>query len=108
MVHAMVQFSYAGEAVQKLIKNPEDRTKGLKALIENLGGKLHAFYYTFGEYDGFAIVELPDNVSTLAASMASGNPATVSKIKTTIIITMQEAMEAMKKAKGLSIKPPKG
>jgi uncharacterized protein with GYD domain len=104
----MVQLSYAGEAVQKLSKTPEDRTKELKVLIKNHGEKLQAFYYTYGEYNGFAIVELPDNVSILAVSMASGNPATISIIKTTIIITMQEAIEAMKKAIALTIKPPKG
>ncbi len=104
----MIQFSYTAEAAQNLIKNPEDRSKGVKALAEKLGGKLHSFYYTYGDYDGFAIIELPDNVSTLAASLAASNPATISKIKTTVIITVDEAVEAMKKAHGLTITPPKG
>ena len=104
---SLVQFSYKGEAVQNLIKNPEDRSKVLRPLIEKLGGKLHAFYYTYGDYDGFAIIELPDSVSTVAASLIAGNPATLSKIKTTIIITVEEAIEAMKKAQGLTIAPPK-
>jgi uncharacterized protein with GYD domain len=108
MFMTMVQFSYKPEAMQNLIKNPEDRSKGLKTLIENLDGKLHAFYYTYGEYDGFAIIELPDSTSAVAASIVSANPATLAKIKTTVIITVQEAMDAMKKAQGLSIVPPKG
>jgi uncharacterized protein with GYD domain len=77
-------------------------------MVEKLGGKMHAFYYTFGEYDGFTIIELPDNVSALAASLAASNPSTISKLKSTVIITMEEAMEAMKKAQGLTIAPPKG
>jgi uncharacterized protein with GYD domain len=105
---ALIQFSYTAEAAQDLIKNPQDRSQGVQALAEKLGGKIHAFYYTFGEYDGFAIFELPDNVSMLAASLAATNPATVSKLKTSVIITMEEAVEAMKKAKGLTITPPKG
>ncbi len=107
MFMAMVQFSYSPEALQNLIKNPEDRSKVLRALIEKLGGKLHAFYYTYGDYDGFAIIELPDSASTAAASLVASNPATISKLKTTVIITVQEAMEAMKKAQGLTIAPPK-
>jgi uncharacterized protein with GYD domain len=105
---AMIQFSYTAQAAQDLIKNPQDRSKGVKALVEKLGGKMHAFYYTFGEYDGFSIIELPDNVSALATSLAASNPATISKLKSTIIINMEEAVEAMKKAQGLSITPPRG
>ena len=105
---SLIQFSYTAQAAQDLVKNPQDRSKGLNALIEKLGGKMHAFYYTFGEYDGFAIVELPDNVSALAACLASSNPATISKLKSSIIITMEEAVQAMKKAQGLTISAPKG
>ena len=104
----LVQFSYTAEATQDLIKNPQDRSKGVKALAEKLGGKMHAFYYTFGEFDGFAIFELPDNVSTLSAVLAASNPATITKLKTSVIITMEEAVQAMNKAQGLTITPPKG
>jgi uncharacterized protein with GYD domain len=104
----LVQFSYTAQALQDLIKNPQDRSKGVKALAEKLGGKMHAFYYTYGEYDGFAIFELPDSVSTAAAVLAASNPDTVSKLKTSVIITMDEAVQAMKKANGLTITPPKG
>jgi len=108
MFMVMAQFSYKAEALQNLIKNPEDRSKIFKALIEKLGGKLHGFYYTYGEYDGFAIFELPDSTSTVAATLATANPTTLSKIKTTVIITVEEAVEAMKKAQGFTITPPKG
>lgn len=104
----LIQFSYTAQAMQDLIKNPQDRSKGVKALAEKLGGKMHSFYYTYGEYDGFAIFELPDSVSTAAAVLAASNPATVSKLKTSVIITMEEAMQAMKKAQGLTITAPKG
>jgi uncharacterized protein with GYD domain len=108
MVMSMVQFSYKAEAIQNLISSPEDRSKVVKALIEKLGGKMLSFYYTYGEYDGFVIAEMPDNVTALATFLASSNPATISKLKTTILIPVSEAMQAMKKAQGLTIKPPKG
>jgi uncharacterized protein with GYD domain len=108
MVTIMVQFSYKGEAIQNLVSNPEDRSKPVKALIEKLGGKMHSFYYSYGEYDGVIIAEMPDNISVAATALASSNPATVSKIKTTILFPVGEAMQAMKKAQGLGITPPKG
>ena len=42
----LIQFSYTAQAMQNLIKNPQDRSMGVKALAEKLGGKMHAFYYT--------------------------------------------------------------
>jgi uncharacterized protein with GYD domain len=37
----------------------EDRDKKAKKIIESLGGKMIALYYTFGRYDFVAIVDMP-------------------------------------------------
>ncbi len=37
----------------------EDRDRKAKKIIESLGGKLIAQYYTFGEYDFVVIVDMP-------------------------------------------------
>ena len=42
----MTQFSYTAEAWAALVKNPADRTGGLKNLVEKMGGKLLHFYYS--------------------------------------------------------------
>jgi uncharacterized protein with GYD domain len=101
MVHAMIQFSYKPEMVANLIKEPADRSKAVKKLIESLGGKMLAFYYTYGDYDGIVIAEMPDNVSGLAGNMASLAAGGTANVKTTILITVEEAMAAMKKAGGV-------
>lgn len=104
---SMIQFSYKSEMVGKLIKNPEDRSEAVRKLIEQLGGKLLAFYYSYGDYDGVVIAEMPDNTSGLAASMVSVAAGGTSKIKTTILISIEEAKEAMKKASGFKLDMPK-
>jgi uncharacterized protein with GYD domain len=106
MAHYLVQFSYAKEAVAAFVKKPEDRSVPVKALVEKLGGRMHAFYYCFGDYDGLAIVEGPDNVSCLATVMAAVAPGHLSKIKTTVLLTMEESVEAMKKAAQASLPAP--
>ena len=108
MALSMVQFAYKSETVGNLIKNPEDRSVAVKNLVEKLGGKLLAFYYTYGEYDGFLIVDMPDNVSTLATVMTAFSGGGTAKLKTTVIITVEEAMAAMKKSAGLRLEQPKG
>jgi uncharacterized protein with GYD domain len=105
---SMIQFSYKSETVGNLIKNPEDRTIAVRQLIEKLGGKMLAFYYSYGEYDGLVIADMPDHVSGLATTMVSYAAGGTTKLKTTILITVQEAMAAMKKASGLKLEQPKG
>lgn len=108
MALSMIQFSYTPEFVGKLIQNPEDRSIAVKKLIESLGGKMHVFYYTYGEHDGIVIADMPDNVSGLAANMVAVAGGGNTKLKTTILITVEEAMAAMKKAKGIKLAQPKG
>ena len=76
MARYMLQFSYTPEAWAALSKNPVDRREGLSQLLEKVGAKLIALYYCFGEYDGVAVVEAPDNSSYTAASWAPLRPAT--------------------------------
>jgi len=108
MALLMIQFSYKPETVVKLIKNPEDRSVAVKNLLEKFGGKLLAFYYTYGDYDGIVIADMPDNVSGLAANMVAVAGGGNTKLKTTILITVEEAMAAMKKASGVQLAQPKG
>ena len=108
MALSMIQFAYKSETVGNLIKNPEDRSIAVKNLIEKLGGKLLAFYYTYGDYDGFLIVDIPDNTSALATVMAAFSGGGTAKLNTTVIVTVAEAMAAMKKASGLKLEQPKG
>ena len=107
MALSMVQFSYSSEIVGNLIKNPEDRSIAVKNMIEKLGGKMLAFYYCFGEYDGVVIADMPDNISGLATNMISYASGASTKLKTTILITVEEAMVAMKKATGIQLAMPK-
>jgi len=108
MALSMIQFSYKSETVGNLIKNPEDRSVAVKQLIEKLGGKMQAFYYSYGDYDGLIIAEMPDNVSGLATTMAAFAAGGTAGIKTTILISVEDAVAAMKKASGLKLEKPKG
>jgi uncharacterized protein with GYD domain len=59
----MIQFMYKPETVGNLLKNPEDRSIAVRKLIEKLGGKMLAFYYSYGDYDGLVKADMPDNIS---------------------------------------------
>src|ERR1035437_3407550 len=105
---SMIQFTYKAETVGNLIQNPEDRSATVGKLIEQLGGKMLAFYYSFGDYDGLIIADMPDNISLVATSIVAFAGGGTTKLKTTILLSVNEAMAAMKKAKGLKLPQPKG
>jgi uncharacterized protein with GYD domain len=102
----MVQFSYTKEAVAAFIKKPEDRSAPVKVLVEKLGGRMIGFFYCFGDFDGLCIVQGTDNATCLATVMAAFAPGHLSDIKTTVLLTMEEAVEAMKKAGQATLAAP--
>jgi len=104
----MTQFSYTPQAWAAMVKNPEDRSIAVKALVEKSGGKFIALYYTFGEYDGFVISEAPDNDTAMDIALAAFVPGHLRAIKTTPIFSVAGATQAMKKAGTVAYQPPKG
>ncbi|HEY6134453.1 MAG TPA: GYD domain-containing protein [Rubrivivax sp.] len=107
MPHFMVQASYGTAAIGAMVKNPQDRAAAIRPMIEKMGGKLHGLWLTFGEYDIVAIAELPDATAAASLSMAIGASGAMSSYRTTPLLTMNEAVEAMKKAGGAGYQAPK-
>ena len=104
----MTQFSYTKEATAAMAKKPQDRSLGLIKALEKLGGKLVCIYFCFGDYDGVAIVEVPDNVTALALIMAVTAAGQLKTVETTVLLTMEETVQAMKMAGDLVYKGPEG
>ena len=102
----LTRFSYTPETWARLSRNPEDRRKAAQAYIESVGGKLHGFWYAFGTYDGYNLWEAPDNVSMAAVAMAIGGGGALSSLETTVLLTVDEAMAAMRKAEQVRYRAP--
>jgi uncharacterized protein with GYD domain len=102
----LTRFSYTPEAWARMAKNPEDRRNAARTYIESVGGKLHGFWYAFGEYDGYNLWEAPDNVSMAAVAIALSSGAALSKFETTVLMTVEETLEALGRAGSVSYRPP--
>jgi len=94
----MIQGAYTAEAWATMTKSPQDRSKPFGELAQKLGGRLISVYYCFGEYDVVVLFEAPDDNAALATAMAVVTPGHVKAIKTTRLFTVEETMEAMRKA----------
>jgi uncharacterized protein with GYD domain len=106
MAFYLMRFSYTPETWSKLMQNPEDRRDAARAYIEQVGGALHGFWYGFGEYDGYAILEAPDNVSVAGAVLAITAGGALASVETTVLMTVEETLEALAKAKGIGYRRP--
>jgi len=77
-------------------------------VIECLGGHLESAYLAFGDYDVVVIAEMPDNSSAAALFLAASAGGALKAVMTTPLLTIEEGLEAMKKAAGAGYRPPQG
>ena len=100
----LIQASYTADGVQGLLKDGgSKRRAAAERAIKDLGGKLEAFYFAFGDTDAFVIADIPDNMSAAAVSLAVSASSAV-HAKTTVLMTPEEMDQATKKS--VSYRPP--
>jgi uncharacterized protein with GYD domain len=102
----LTRFSYTPETWARLISKPEDRRAAAQEYIESVGGSLHGFWYAFGDHDAYTLWEAPDNVSMAAVAVAIGAGGALSSFQTTVLLSVEDTLAALKKARTIKYKPP--
>jgi uncharacterized protein with GYD domain len=102
----LTRFSYTPETWSRLVKKPEDRRAAATQYIQAVGGKLHGFWYAFGDHDAYTLWEAPDNVSMAATAIAISAGGALSSFETTVLLTVEETLEALQRAASISYRPP--
>src|SRR6476619_6047403 len=98
MPHYLQQIAYSIEGWKTLVKKPQNRIEAVRPAIEKLGGKIENAWFAFGDYDVVLIIQMPSNVDAGAIAMAFAAGGACKSVKTTPLLTADEAVEAMKKA----------
>jgi uncharacterized protein with GYD domain len=106
MAKFLVQAAYTPEAWATLVKNPQDRKKAVEPMIKDAGGKIEAFYFAFGQSDAVLIIDVPDNVSAAAISVAAAAGGALKSITTTPLLSVEDGLAVMKKAGKLNYQAP--
>ncbi len=102
----LTRFSYTPETWAMMIAQPEDRRRAATAYIESVGGKLHGFWYGFGSHDGYTLWEAPDHVSIAAVALAITAGGAMSSFETTVLLSVEETLEALRKAQAVGYRAP--
>ena len=102
----LTKFSYTPETWDRLIGKPEDRRTAAQSYIESVGGKLHGFWYAFGAHDGYTLWEAPDNVSMASVALAIVAGGALSAAETTVLLTVDETLDALRRAEQVQYQAP--
>jgi len=106
MAHYLVQGSYTSGSWATQIQNPQNRLEQVGKMFASKGVKFVQGYYAFGDFDICIIMEGPDNVTAASALIAAAAGGALSKIQTTVLMTAEEGLEAIKGAGSVDYRPP--
>jgi uncharacterized protein with GYD domain len=102
----LIYGSYTLEGIRGLLKEGgSSRRAHFNKNVGNLGGRVEAFYFAFGGEDVYSIVDLPDNVSSTAISLALGAGGGF-RASTIVLVTPEEMDQASKKVALVGYRPP--
>jgi uncharacterized protein with GYD domain len=105
MPHYLQQVAYSREGWEAVVANPQNRIEAVRPVVEKLGGKIESAWFSFGDYDIVVITEMPDNVSAAAIAMAFAAGGACKSVQTTPLISAEEALQALKKARDCGYRP---
>lgn len=85
----MHQWSYKDPQVRELLENraAPARADVVRTSIEAFGGRMLEFFFCFGDYDGVAISEFPDEETALACLMMIFGQGSVRNVRTTTLFS---------------------
>jgi len=106
MLRFLVLVSYTQRAWDVLLRSPQNRIEIVRPVVEALGGKIESGYLNLTNYEVVATVVMPDGVAMAALSMAFMSQFAVKNVRTIPLLTWDEAIDAMNKARKAAYKPP--
>lgn len=86
----LVSVSYSAEGAKGVRQDGGTKRREVAThAVESVGGKIEAFYFSFGEQDAIIIADMPDAASAAAVSLAVTSTG-AARLTTTPLITAEE------------------
>lgn len=93
----LIKGTYNPDGAKGLIQEGgTGRKKAIEKMLAEMGGRVEAFYFAFGEDDVILIVELPDDITAVAVGLRV-NAAGLVRISMTVLISPEDIDAASKK-----------
>jgi uncharacterized protein with GYD domain len=106
MAKYAIFFTYKGETLKALMDKPSDRRAVVSQLCASAGGSLESYYLMFGQWDGFAVVDLPDSRAAASVSLAVSSSGAFGHLESHELIDMDDLPGLLSSAAGLAYSRP--
>jgi uncharacterized protein with GYD domain len=94
----LIEASYTAEGAKGIQSaGGSARLEAVTKLIEDVGGTLEAFYFSFGDFDQCSIIDVPDNASVVTLALAVTASGAVNT-RTTVLLTPEEVDAAARRS----------
>ena len=103
----MIHARFTSEAWEALYASSVDRREVLSKMLEAAGGRLIEYYFSFGDADVIVITEAPDNATAASAVIAISMAGAVIDVRTTVLMSYDEGIEALRRSGSMAYSPPR-
>jgi uncharacterized protein with GYD domain len=103
-----IMFHYRPGAVRAMMDRPEDRAAIVGRAAESVGGRLEAYYWALGSFDGLIILEVPNGRAAASVQMVMAGTGAVDHVETHELFPAEGLNELLQRAKSVPYSPPGG
>jgi uncharacterized protein with GYD domain len=106
MPNYMIQARFTSDAWKALYTSDVDRREFISKMLEDAGGRLIDYYFSFSDADVIVITEAPDNVTAASAVIAIARSGAVTDVRTTVLMSYEEGIKALRHSGAMGYTPP--
>ncbi|MDP9497932.1 MAG: GYD domain-containing protein [Actinomycetota bacterium] len=92
----LLQWNFKGEALKGFMERPSDRAAVVDQAAQSLGGSLESYYWMFGQYDGFAVVDMPSPDAAARLSLTIASSGAFTRVERHELLTTEEVLRIVR------------
>ncbi len=106
MTKYLVLFTFKGETLKAFMRKPSDRAAVVGEAAQSVGGRLESYYWMLGQYDGLAILDLPDSAAAARLAMTVSSTGAFTHLETHELFPSDQVLQLLQGAKGVEYAAP--
>ena len=106
MTRYLVLFTFKGETLKSFMKRPSDRAAVVDEAAQSVGGRLESYYWMLGQYDGLAILDLPDSAAAARLALTVGSTGAFTHLETHELFSADQVLQLLKGAQDVEYAAP--
>ncbi len=106
MTKYLVLFTFKGETLKSFMKKPSDRAAVVGEAAQSVGGRLESYYWMLGQYDGLAILDMPDSAAAARLAMTVSSTGAFTHLETHELFSAEPVLHLLQGAEGVEYAAP--